>query len=134
MIDDLKSNYYKTTPADLKLNMTKMNTPHNTNRPFETIIEQIKTAVDFSDAGKVPYTPGQVVTMSYDLIFVTGYFTDTCLVWKKKMTVKKLGGVQDLLRQGTLCMEGHASHVRRGGILKRKFPRGGKKYRIRNYR
>ena len=65
-----------------------MNTPHNTNRPFETIIEQIKTAVDFSDAGKVPYTPEQVVTMSYDLIFVTGYFTDTCLVWKKKWRSK----------------------------------------------
>ena len=133
MIDHLKSNYYKTTPADLKLNMPKMNAPHNTNKLFETIIEQIKTVVDFSDAGKILYTLEQFVTTSYDLIFVTGYFTYICLVWNKKMTVKKLGGVQDLLRQGTLCMEGHASHIRGGGLLKRKFPCGGKQYRVRNY-
>ena len=72
MIYNLTSNYYKTPPADLKLNMTKMNAPHNTKKPFETIIDQIKTAVHFSGAGKVPYTPEQVMTTSYDLIFVTG--------------------------------------------------------------
>ena len=39
VIDHLKSNYYKTTPADLKLNTKKMNAPHNTREPFETIID-----------------------------------------------------------------------------------------------
>ena len=29
------------------------------------------------------------MTTAYDLIFVTGYFTDTCLRWNKKLTVEK---------------------------------------------
>ena len=62
MIDHLKANYYKITPADLKHKTAKMNAPHNINYPFESIIEKVETAVDFADAGKVLYTPDQVVT------------------------------------------------------------------------
>ena len=37
-----------------------------------SIIKQIETAMGFSNARKVPYTPEQVVTTAYALIFATG--------------------------------------------------------------
>ena len=67
-----------------------MNVPHNINNPFETIIYQIKTVIKYSNTGKVPYTPEQVVTTAYDLIFVTGYFTNDCR-WKQNPVVEKIG-------------------------------------------
>ena len=57
MINHLKANYYKITPAELKLNMSRMNAPHNINEPFKMIIDPIKTAIDFTNASKFPYTP-----------------------------------------------------------------------------
>ena len=81
VIDHVKANYYKIALADLKLNTVCMNAPHIINEPFESIIDNIDTAVDFADARKVSYTPEQVVTTAYDQIFATGYFTDACRRW-----------------------------------------------------
>ena len=81
MIDKIKSNYYKTTPAKLKLNIARTNTTHNTNTPFKPITNKIETAINFAGTGKVPYTPEQVVTIAYGLTFVTGYFTNACSQW-----------------------------------------------------
>ena len=89
MIYHLKVNYYKIIPADLKLNTPRLDVPNNKNEPFKTIIDQIETAVDFADAGKVPYIPEQVVTTACDLIFVTGYFTNTCRQWNQNPVVEK---------------------------------------------
>ena len=55
-----------------------MNAPHNINEPFNTIIDHIEMAIEFDNSRKVPYMPKQLVTTAYDLIFVTGYFTNTC--------------------------------------------------------
>ena len=57
MIDHLKDNYYNINLVDLKLSTPRMNAPHNINKPFETIIDQIKTEINFSDSGKSPYMP-----------------------------------------------------------------------------
>ena len=84
MINHLKGDYHKITPADLKLNTAPINAPHNINKSFESIIEKIETAVDFTDARKVPYTPEQVMTTAYNLIFATGYFTDACCQWNQR--------------------------------------------------
>ena len=81
MIDKIKSNYYKTTPAKLKLNIARTNTTNNTNTPFKTITNKIETVINFAGTGKVPYTPKQVVIIAYGLIFVTGYFTNACSQW-----------------------------------------------------
>ena len=59
-----------------------MTSVYNVNKPFEKSIDQIETAVDFSDAVKVLYTPEQVATTAYDLIFSTGYFPNTRRCWK----------------------------------------------------
>ena len=89
MIDYLKANYYKITLACLKHNSAQMNAPHNINDPFESVIEKIETAVYFSDNGKVPYTPEQVVTTAYNQIFATGYFVDACLRWNRNPATSK---------------------------------------------
>ena len=54
MIDHLKANYYNITPADLKVNTKSMNFPHNINKLFKRVIDQIETAIGFADDGKVP--------------------------------------------------------------------------------
>ena len=56
VINNLKANYYKINPEELKINTARMNTPYNINEPFKTIIDNINTAIDLSDARKFPYT------------------------------------------------------------------------------
>ena len=76
MIYHLKANY--------KHNMARMNMPYNINEPFESIIKQIETVVDFANAGKVPYMPEQVATIASNLIFAMGYFTNACRRWNQR--------------------------------------------------
>ena len=58
--------------------MASMNTPYNINEPSKIIIYQIDTAINFTYARKIPYIMEEVMTTSYDLIFVMGYCTDAC--------------------------------------------------------
>ena len=89
MIDHIKAKYYKITPSDLNINMARMNATHDINKPFYSVTEQIETAVDFANAGKVLYTKDQVATTAYDLIFDMGYFTDVCLWWNQMTSTIK---------------------------------------------
>ena len=57
VITNLKSNYHKITPVVIKENATCMTFAYNVNQSFEMVIGQIEMAVNFSDAGRVPYTP-----------------------------------------------------------------------------
>ena len=81
VINHLKDNYCKITPADLKLNNKKINSPHNTNKLFKTIINQIKTVIYFYDDRKVPYTLEQIVATAFNIILVSDYFTNACRQW-----------------------------------------------------
>ena len=54
-----------------------MTSTYDFNQPFETVIGQIKTDVEFTNSGRVPFTPKQVATTACDLIFSTGYFSDS---------------------------------------------------------
>ena len=62
----------------MKKNVAHMTSAYDTNQLFETVVNQIKTAIDFADAGRVSFIPKQVTTTAYDLIFFTGYFADSC--------------------------------------------------------
>ena len=57
VIGCLKTSYYNINPEDIKINMTRINAPHNTKNSPKKIINQIETAIEFYDSGKVPYTP-----------------------------------------------------------------------------
>ena len=89
VITHLKRNYYKTTPTSLKEKSSCMTYVYDANQPLKTIINQIKTVVNFSDTGRVPYTPKHVSTTAYDLIFSTGYFTNSCPHWNTKPPADK---------------------------------------------
>ena len=78
MITYLKSNYYKISPSALKENSDCMTSAYEVNQPFETVIDQIKTDVNFADFVIVPFIPNQYITTAYDLILLTGYFTNSC--------------------------------------------------------
>ena len=54
-----------------------MTSTYDVNQLFETVINQIKRDVNFANAGGVPYTPKQVTTTANNLIFYTGYLTDS---------------------------------------------------------
>ena len=69
--------------------MAQMNASQNINQPFESIIEQIETAIEFADTRRVPYTPEQAEKTAYNLILVTGYFTNACCKWNQKTAADK---------------------------------------------
>jgi hypothetical protein len=52
--------------------------------PIETLFDQIEYGIDFAAAGLTPYTPQQVVTNAYQLVYATGMFLDDCKVWKRR--------------------------------------------------
>ena len=89
VINHLKDNYCNITPADLKLNTKRIKLPHNINKLFKTIINQIKTVIYFYDDRKVPYTLEQIVATAFNLILVSGYFTKAFLRWNQKTDVYK---------------------------------------------
>ena len=84
-----KQNFYKITPTNLKENSSLMTSSYSVNQLFKTIINQIEMAVDFFNAIKVPYTPKQVAKTVFNLIFSTGYFTNSCHRWNVFSTADK---------------------------------------------
>ena len=89
MMAHLYLHYAKITPNDLALNDKAMKTAYDPNMPIENLFEQINDAVEYASAGKTPYTPLQIVTTAYQLIFDTGVFSLDCKEWRKKATDDK---------------------------------------------
>ena len=89
MITHLKSNYYKINLAAQKENTALMTSAYDINQIFKIVINQIKMAVNFTNAGRVSFTPNQVATTAYNMIFSDGHFTDSCQCWKSKPSSNK---------------------------------------------
>ena len=81
--------YGKIHPSELRLNHQAMLTPFDTSQPIEVLFEQLETAEDFALAGGVPYTPEQMITYAYDLLFQSGAFPDVCQQWQRKQRSTK---------------------------------------------
>ena len=77
VVNHLKINYYKIIPVSLKENAARTTSAYDVNKLFETVIDQIKTAVNFDDAGRVPYNTELVATTAHYLIFLTGSFNNS---------------------------------------------------------
>jgi hypothetical protein len=45
--------------------------------------------MDFADAGGTPYTPSQVVTTIYTLVFHTGMFLEACQEWHRRLAIEQ---------------------------------------------
>ena len=89
MMAHLYLHYAKITPNDLALNDKAMKTPYDPNLPIENLFEQITDAVEYASAGKTPYTPLQMVSTAYQLVFNTGVFSLDCKEWRKRPTVNQ---------------------------------------------
>jgi hypothetical protein len=80
----LYTNYAKITPADLDANDRAMKQPCDVNQPIEMLYQQIEDAIEFAAAGQTPYSPEQVLSIAYQLVFRTGIFADDCKIWKRQ--------------------------------------------------
>ena len=76
--------YANITPADVQANDTHMKAGYDVNLPIETLFRQIENAIDYASAGNTPYTPAQVLTIAYQILFQTAIFADDCRDWKRQ--------------------------------------------------
>lgn len=60
-----------------------MQTPYDVNIPIVILYGHIEEGVEFSELGKILFTPKQIVDMLYDLFFKLGLFQDECKIWRK---------------------------------------------------
>ena len=84
MLRHLYDNYAKISSAELALNDDAMKKQYDANFPIESLFDQIDTAVEYAAAGGAPYTPEQIVTIAFQLVFQTGLFPDDCKLWKRR--------------------------------------------------
>ena len=61
-----------------------MKTPWNPSTPFETLLQQLDDAQEYTDAGGQPFTTAQLLTTALSLVFNTGLFFDDCKEWNRK--------------------------------------------------
>jgi hypothetical protein len=84
ILDHLYAQYARISSADILANDITFKTAYDPNMPIETLFDQIENGIDFAAAGLTPYTPEQVVTNAYQLVYATGMFLDDCKVWKRR--------------------------------------------------
>jgi hypothetical protein len=77
-------NYGRITPNDLDENDKRFKKQWDANQPFEALVEQIDDAMDFASAGQAPYTPAQIVSNAYNLVFNTGLYPEACREWRRR--------------------------------------------------
>ena len=53
----------------LQDNDTQLRALYGINHPFEILIDQVENVMDYASAGYTPYTPAQVVTIAFQLLF-----------------------------------------------------------------
>lgn len=89
LIAHLYTKYGNITAGDLEANEHRMKAPFDPNEPIEALYSQIEEAIDFADAASTPYTPNQVLTTAYNLVFKTGLYSDTCRDWRRRPSDEK---------------------------------------------
>ena len=76
--------YGKITPLALEANDQVFKKDLDPNTPFKLLIDQIESAQEFAQDGNQPYTPQQILTQAYNLVYKTGMFFDDCKDWINK--------------------------------------------------
>jgi hypothetical protein len=89
LIAHLIALYGNITPPELKANDLRFNAPWDPNMPFELLIDQIETAMEYADTGNQAYTDTQVVNIAFTLIFNTGIYFDDCKLWNQREQQQK---------------------------------------------
>jgi hypothetical protein len=55
-----------------------LTTPWDPTTPFEHLIDQVEDTMELADAGNHYFSPNQVVSTVYTLVFNTGLYFDEC--------------------------------------------------------
>lgn len=84
MLDHLYASYGRLSPADLQENDKRLRTPYDPNQPIEAFIDQVEDAVSLAAAARAPYSPAQIVAVSYTIMFTTGMFPEACREWRRR--------------------------------------------------
>ena len=84
LLEHLYYSYANISASALQDNDKRLQTPYDSNQPFETMTNQVENAVDYASAGDTPYTPSQVVGIAFQLLFQTGIFNDDCNLWRRQ--------------------------------------------------
>ena len=82
LIDHLYSTYANIFASALQENDTQLRAPYDSNQTFKNLIDQVENAVDYASVVDTPYTPAQVVAITFQLVFHTGLFNDYCKLWR----------------------------------------------------
>ena len=69
ILDHLYATYTKISSADLQDNDTRLRALYDANLPIEALINQVEGAAEYAVTGNNPYTPLQVASIAYQLIF-----------------------------------------------------------------
>ena len=78
ILDHLYATYAKISSADLQDNNPRLRAPYDANFLIGGLIDQVEGTVEYAASGNTPYTPLQVVSIAYQLLFQTGMFTNYC--------------------------------------------------------
>ena len=84
LLDHLYSTYANISASALQDNNKRIRSPYDSNQPFETLIYQVKNAVEYASVEDTPYTPAQVVGIAFQLMFQTGTFNNDCKLWRRQ--------------------------------------------------
>jgi hypothetical protein len=76
-------------PTELTQNYERLNTPYDSNRPIETLLQQIQDARAFAVAGAQPYGAIMIINVVYTLVFNTGLFPEACRAWQSRALAAK---------------------------------------------
>ena len=76
LLDHIYSTYANISASALQDNDKRLRAPYGSNQLLKTLIDQVENVVDYASAGDMPYTPAQVVGISFQLLFQTGIFND----------------------------------------------------------
>ena len=90
MLKHLYKNYGRLSPADLQDNDTRMRTKYDPNQPIEILFDQVEDSISLAAAGQAPYTPAQIVSIAYNLVFNTGLFPEACREWRRRTDNDKI--------------------------------------------
>ena len=80
--------YGNLTPQDLADNDARLKQEYDPGQPIELLFDQVEDAVGFADTAKAPYTPEQIVAITFNLVFKTGMFQEACRDWKRRPAVE----------------------------------------------
>ena len=86
----LYTTYAQISPADLQHNDAKLRSPYDANHPIKNLFNHVDNAVEYAASGETPYTPKQVVTMTYQLVFQTDLFLNNCKIYKRKTAAERM--------------------------------------------